>query len=124
MTDNQTISINKAELPENWDIAKIEDICTVILGQSPSSSSYNINGEGLAFFQGKAEFGAFYPKTVKWCTEPKKTALKNDILISVRAPVGPTNLSPTECCIGRGLAALRPNDGMLYKYLLYYLRSI
>jgi len=124
VTDKIFISINKTELPENWNVAKLEDISTVILGQSPSSISYNFNREGLPFFQGKAEFGAFYPKAVKWCTEPKKTALKNDVLISVRAPVGPTNLSPAECCIGRGLAAIRPNYGISYKYLLYYIRSI
>ncbi|MBT6341209.1 MAG: hypothetical protein HOJ48_18130 [Desulfobacula sp.] len=114
----------KEKLPENWDIATIDDISTVILGQSPSSSSYNFDRKGLPFFQGKAEFGAFYPKVKKWCTAPKKIAKKNDILISVRAPVGPTNLSPSECCIGRGLAAIRPYEGILYKYLLYFLRSI
>jgi type I restriction enzyme, S subunit len=124
VTENKLIRINKKKLPVNWDVAKIEEISTVILGQSPVSSSYNTTGEGLPFFQGKAEFGVFYPQTVKWCTEPKKTALKNDILISVRAPVGPTNLAPKECCIGRGLAAIRPNDGITHKYLLYYLRSI
>jgi type I restriction enzyme S subunit len=124
VTAKKLIRINKAELPENWNVVKLEEISTVILGQSPSSSSYNVNGEGLPFFQGKAEFGAIYPKTVKWCTEPKKIAIENDVLISVRAPVGPTNLSLEECCIGRGLAALRPNEGVSYKYLLYYLRCI
>jgi len=124
VTAKKLISVNKTELPENWNVAKLEEISAVILGQSPSSISYNVNGEGLPFFQGKAEFGAIYPKTVKWCTEPKKISLENDILISVRAPVGPTNLSPEECCIGRGLAALRPNEGVAYKYLLYYLRCI
>ena len=124
MTDKKLILINKKDLPESWVIAKIEDISTVVLGQSPASSSYNTGGAGLPFFQGKAEFGPSYPQAVKWCTEPKKTAFKNDVLISVRAPVGPTNLSPAECCIGRGLAAIRPIDGISYKYLLYYIRSI
>ena len=44
MTDKIFISINKTELPENWNVAKLEDISTVILGQSPASSSYNANG--------------------------------------------------------------------------------
>ncbi|RZB29898.1 MAG: type I restriction enzyme, S subunit [Desulfobacteraceae bacterium Eth-SRB1] len=124
MTDKKLIRINKKELPEGWKVERIENLSTVILGQSPASSSYNTNEEGLPFFQGKTEFGPAYPQAVKWCTEPKKTALKNDVLISVRAPVGPTNLAPAKCCIGRGLAAIRPNDGVSYKYLLYYLRSI
>jgi type I restriction enzyme S subunit len=122
LIDKKINSITK--FPKNWAIAKLEDISSVILGQSPTSTSYNFDGKGLPFFQGKKEFGAFYPKVAKWCTEPKKIALKNDVLISVRAPVGPTNLSPAECSIGRGLAAIRPNAEISYKYLLYYLRSI
>jgi type I restriction enzyme S subunit len=94
------------------------------MGQSPLSEYYNTEGDGLPFFQGKAEFGDFYPEAVKWCSKPGKIAGKDDILISVRAPVGPTNLAPSECCIGRGLAAIRPNGDIPNKYLLYYLRSI
>jgi len=96
----------------------------VILGQSPESTTYNTNVEGVPFFQGKAEFGDRYPTVMKWCSKPKKMAQKNDILMSVRAPVGPTNLAPSECCIGRGLAAMRPLDGVDRLYLLHYLRSI
>ena len=84
-------------------------VATIVAGQSPPGSSYNENGNGLPFFQGKAEFGEVYPKPVKWCTAPTKLAEAGDILISVRAPVGPTNISAEKCCIGRGLAAIRPD---------------
>jgi type I restriction enzyme S subunit len=104
--------------------SSMNNVCTIILGQSPPSSTYNVNSEGLPFFQGKAEFGERYPIVVKWCSKPKKIAQKNDILISVRAPVGPTNIAPSKCCIGRGLAAIRPLDGTEYLYIFYYLRSI
>jgi hypothetical protein len=67
----------------------MNNVCTIIQGQSPPSSTYNVNGEGLPFFQGKAEFGERYPIVVKWCSRPRKIAQKNDIFISVRAPVGP-----------------------------------
>ncbi len=86
----------------------LKEICELIMGQSPSSDSYNNIGNGLPFFQGKSEFGEIFPSAVKWCTSPKKIALPGDILISVRAPVGPTNLVKEKCCIGRGLAAIRP----------------
>ena len=74
------------------------------------------------FFQGKAEFGDLHPVVKKWCTEPKKFAEPDDVLMSIRAPVGPTNLANVECCIGRGLAGIRPHGGIPAKYLLHYLR--
>ena len=94
------------------------------MGQSPDSRAYNDRGEGLPFFQGKAEFGKLFPTVRKWCTEPKKIAEAGDILLSVRAPVGPTNLALEQCCIGRGLAAIRVYPPCDQKYLLYYFRSI
>ena len=111
-------------LPEGWRIALLNEVSDINMGQSPPSSTYNIEGDGLPFFQGKAEFGLFYPEAKKWCTKPSKIAQKDDVLISVRAPVGPTNLAPIECCIGRGLAAIKPLGDMPSKYLLYYLRNI
>jgi len=92
------------------------------LGQSPPSSTYNTNRVGLPFYQGKKEFGDLYPTPKKYCSEPKKIAESNDILISVRAPVGPTNFCKEKSCIGRGLAAIRAKEEIKYFYLFYYLR--
>jgi type I restriction enzyme S subunit len=115
---------NNAELPEGWEWKTLGEACTVILGQSPESTTYNTEKNGLPFFQGKAEFGPRYPTVVKWCSHPKKVARKDDILMSVRAPVGPTNFAPSECCIGRGLAAIRPTERIDHLYVFYYLRKI
>lgn len=112
------------DLPRNWCKTTIGEVFIVTLGQSPPSSTYNNNGEGLPFFQGKAEFGDIYPVTRKWCSNPKKIAQKDDVLLSVRAPVGPTNIAPTKCCIGRGLASIRPVDGIDTKFILYFFRSV
>ena len=111
-------------LPDGWCIASMNNVCSIILGQSPPSSTYNVNGRGLPFFQGKAEFSERYPTAIKYCSRPKKIAKRDDILISVRAPVGPTNIAPSECCIGRGLAAIRPLEGTDPLYILYFLRSV
>jgi type I restriction enzyme, S subunit len=94
------------------------------MGQSPPSSSYNNFGEGLPFFQGKAEFGDLYPKINKFCNKPQKISNPGDILISVRAPVGPTNICKEISCIGRGLASLRPKGEISAKYLFYFMRNI
>jgi type I restriction enzyme S subunit len=101
----------------------LSEAAEIIMGQSPPSSAYNTTGEGLPFFQGKADFGDLYPTARVFCTEPNKIAEAGDILISVRAPVGPTNLNPHRSCIGRGLAAIRANEKRANtKYLLYFLR--
>lgn len=116
--------MSQQQLPEGWKWTKLSNITEIIMGQSPPSSSYNDRGIGLPFFQGKAEFGDIYPVPQKWCTVPSKSAEPNDILLSVRAPVGPTNLAYETCCIGRGLAALRAKHNLHYMYLFYYLKWI
>ena len=111
------------ELPDGWVWATLADCCAVTLGQSPPGSSYNESGVGMPFFQGKAEFGDLLPTIRKWTTQPTKTAAENDVLISVRAPVGPTNLAPCDCAIGRGLGSLRPLGGIHSRYVLYWFRA-
>ena len=89
---------------------KIREICNITMGQSPSSVTYNENGDGLPFFQGAADFGKKFPMTRVWCSSPLKIAYAGDILISVRAPVGTMNIATSECCIGRGLAAIKVDE--------------
>lgn len=105
-----------------YKIKKLKDCATIIAGQSPESKYYNTEGIGIPFFQGKADFGELYPTVRVYCSQPTRIAEKDDILLSVRAPVGPTNLSPGRVCIGRGLAAIRPFSDMSLRYLLYYFR--
>ena len=102
--------------------SKLKDCCFIIAGQSPESKYYNTDGDGLPFFQGKADFGELYPTVRVYCLQPTKIAEKDDILLSVRAPVGPTNLSPGRVCIGRGLTAIRPSEELNLKYLLFYFK--
>jgi len=112
------------ELPKGWVEAALPEVAALNMGQSPPSNTYNTEGSGLPFFQGKAEFGDLYPTPEKFCSAPTKVAEADDILISVRAPVGPTNLCHERSCIGRGLAAIRPRAEIPTRYLLFYLRSI
>ncbi len=104
------------------EIKKLKECCTIIAGQSPESKYYNSNGDGLPFFQGKADFGELYPSIRVYCSQPTKIAEKDDILLSVRAPVGPTNLAPCKVCIGRGLTAIRPSEVLLTRYVLLFFR--
>ncbi len=111
--------MEKIELPAGWSWTNLQAVSDTVFGQSPPSSSYNQDGHGLPFFQGKAEFGELNPTARKWCTEPTREAMPGDILLSIRAPVGPTNVADCHCAIGRGLAALRPRIDP--KYVRYWL---
>ena len=110
------------DLPKRWVWTTLEEISEIILGQSPPSSTYNTDGKGLPFYQGKLEFGKLYPTPRKWCTAPKKIAEKGDVFISIRAPVGPTNLCPEKSAVGRGLAAIRGLGGIQSFFILYLIR--
>ncbi len=101
---------------------QLSEVCDIIMGQSPDSSSYNENRDGLPFYQGNADFGEEYPEARVWCNDPKKIADDGDILISVRAPIGAVNYAKEKCCIGRGLAAIR-SETYNNKLLYYYLKS-
>jgi len=106
---------------------KIKDIATVIMGQSPASEFYNQSGEGLPFFQGVKDFGKKYPMETSWTTVAHKTAMEGDILFSVRAPVGELNIANKDCCIGRGIAAIRSKSNQadyLYFLLKFYIEKI
>jgi len=100
----------------------LADVAQVIIGQSPPSSTYNTVGDGLPFYQGKTDFGDMYPTPRVYCTEPSRIAEAGDILISVRAPVGPTNVSQERSCIGRGISAIRVGKNLDRDFLLYFLR--
>jgi type I restriction enzyme S subunit len=101
---------------------RIIDVCKVIAGQSPEGKHYNKDGEGLPFYQGKKEFNdREIGKPTTWTKKTTKEAFAGDILMSVRAPVGPINLSTQHICIGRGLAAIRASEKVNRDYLFYYL---
>jgi restriction endonuclease S subunit len=118
----QTVERDATPLPTGWHWMRLGEVCAIIAGQSPPGDTYRDEPSGLPFFQGKADFGSLHPVPRKWCLVPNKVAEPGDILISVRAPVGPTNVADTRCCIGRGLAAIRPRSSMDRDYVLFALR--
>ena len=85
----------------------LQDIAEITMGLSPDGSSYNEKQLGIIFFQGRAEFSDRFPKIRLYTSQPKRMAMRNDILMSVRAPVGDINIAHHDCCIGRGLASIR-----------------
>jgi type I restriction enzyme S subunit len=120
--DNLTNS-ELGPIPRGWSISSIREEYQHVMGQSPPGSSYNETGDGVPLFQGKGEFGFRYPIVRLFCTEPKRMASAGDTLVSVRAPVGAMNLARVECCIGRGLAAVRHKSGSA-SFTYYSLREL
>lgn len=111
------------EIPEGWEILNLSDIAEIIMGQSPEGETYNLDGNGMIFYQGRTDFGFRYPAIKTFTTSPKKKAIKNDILMSVRAPVGDLNIAIENCSIGRGVAALRSKNKS-NSTLFYTLKSL
>ena len=111
-----------SKLPQQWIEVKLVDIADINMGQSPPSETYN-SKIGLPFFQGKTDFGNMYPTASIYCSDPLKIVEQGDILISVRAPIGPTNIATEESCIGRGLAGIHCNGNIPNRFVLYFLRA-
>ena len=110
---------------ESWTPGILSDIAVVTMGQSPKGDTYNEDGVGTVFFQGRAEFGFRFPTRRLSTTDPKRMAQANDALMSVRAPVGDMNVAYEDCCIGRGLAAIRSKDShqSFVLYTMFNLRE-
>lgn len=123
--ETEFIDSSIGRVPSDWDTRELgdESIASIIAGQSPPSSTYSKENQGLPFLQGKTEFGDIFPSPTVYCSKPIKVAKKDDVLLSVRAPVGDVNIAPFECCIGRGLAAVRTRkDRLSHMFLFHYLR--
>jgi len=114
--------VDGREVPKGWKSGKLGEGFHITMGQSPPGATYNENGEGVPFFQGSTDFGFRYPSNRVFCTEPKRMARKGDTLVSVRAPVGDINMACEDCCIGRGVAAVRHVSGSR-SYTYYFMQG-
>lgn len=110
-------------IPKGWVVGKLDDIATIVMGQSPKGTSYNEVGEGEVFYQGRTDFSSRFPIRRLFTTEPKRMANDGDVLMSVRAPVGDLNVANERCCIGRGLSAIS-SSADLSSYILYVMHDL
>ena len=96
----------KREIPDGWEVKPLSAVFDITMGSSPSGASLNENGDGIEFYQGSTDFGNIYPTKRVYTTAPVRFSKAQDVLLSVRAPVGTMNIAMNDCCIGRGLAAI------------------
>ncbi|MGQ4610162.1 restriction endonuclease subunit S [Raoultella ornithinolytica] len=107
--------------PMSWKVTRLKLETFMNMGQSPSSDDCNIEGDGLAFLQGNAEFGKVTPVEKQYCPVAKKTANPGDILFSVRAPVGAMNFADKKYGIGRGLCSIAASAKVTSPFLWWLL---
>ena len=110
-------------IPKGWRVGMLSEIADITMGTSPSGTSYNTEGQGDVFYQGRAEFGFRFPQRNLYTTEAKRFAEVDSILVSVRAPVGDINVAEERCCIGRGLASVKSKSNC-DSYILYLMQSL
>jgi len=106
-------------IPSDWNIGKLKDISDIIMGQSPSSKTYNTEGKGLGLINGASDFsdGKIHP--TKYTTDPKKISQKGDFVFGVRATVGNVTHIDKEYALGRGVAVARPLQPFLKEFLYW-----
>ena len=125
----QARPIYATRFTDNFDLETVSgvlsDIAVITMGQSPSGSSYNEDGIGEVFYQGRAKFDFRFPTRRLFTTEPKRIAEAGDVLLSVRAPVGDVNVAYERCCIGRGLGAVhsKNENSSFILYTMFALKS-
>ena len=121
--DGKFVDSELGMVPEGWKVGTLADIAEITMGQSPAGNSLNENREGMIFYQGSSDFGFRFPSIRVFTTEPKRLAVANSVLFSVRAPVGDINVAKEECCIGRGVASIKSKYGH-DSYLFYTMKSL
>ena len=124
--DGEFVESELGMIPEGWKVGTLGNVADVVMGASPAGSSYNTEGNGSIFYQGRTDFGFRFPNVRMYTTEPKRFAESNSVLLSVRAPVGDVNIAFEKCCIGRGLASIKSNcnaDSFTY-YLMKNLKPV
>lgn len=102
-----SIESDRGLIPEGWSVKPLADVATIVMGQSPSSEFYNVQGDGLPFHQGVTNFGRHFPSNRTFTTVGDRLAEAGDVLFSVRAPVGRINVATCDLVLGRGLCAIR-----------------
>ena len=121
--ESQAYTYYQERIADKDKNSTLSDLAIITMGTSPDGDSYNDTGKGTVFYQGRSDFGFRFPTIRLYTTEPRRFAYENDILMSVRAPVGDINIAKEYCAIGRGLASLRPKD-CCYSFLYYTLKQL
>ena len=99
-----------AGFTDPWEQCKLGEVAQITMGQSPNSENYTDNPNDHILVQGNADMknGRVSPRV--WTTQVTKQAEKNDLILSVRAPVGDVGKTDYDVVLGRGVAGIKGNE--------------
>lgn len=100
-----------------WKKCNLGKITDIIMGQSPSTESYN-DRYGIPLVQGNADIKNRHTVINSYTTSVTKHGIPGDIIFTVRAPVGNVAKNSFDCCLGRGVCAFRNANDYLFHYLI------
>ena len=113
--NKKTPEIRFKGFTDDWEQRKLDEITKITMGQSPKSNNYTNNPNDCLLIQGNADLdsGRVVPRI--WTTEITKKSYPNDIIFTVRAPVGEVARSSYFSTIGRGVCAFKGNEFLYYE---------
>lgn len=110
MISNNIPKLRFKDFDDEWEKEILNEIVQITMGQSPNSENYTENPSDHILVQGNADLQNKKVVPRVWTTQVTKTAEPNDIILSVRAPVGDVGKTDFPVVIGRGVAAIKGND--------------
>ena len=106
------------EFTDEWSFNRLENISSIIMGQSPNSENYTNNSTDTILIQGNADLDKGHIAPRIYTTQITKECKIDDIIMTVRAPVGDVAITEYNACIGRGVCAIKGSK-YIYHYLNY-----
>ena len=110
------------KLPDSWVWVRLGDIEEIKMGQSPKGEEISENGL-YSFIGGPADMGDDFPKIKRFTDNSTRLSEYGDLIISVRATIGKTNISDKSYCLGRGVCAVSTKN-IKINFLRNYIFSI
>ncbi|MFW0807374.1 restriction endonuclease subunit S [Bacillus pumilus] len=111
------------QVPENWVWVTLKDVCKINMGQSPKGEYTTDDSNNIPLIGGPADMGETYPNAKRYTIKPTKLSENGELIVSVRATLGKTNIADGQYCLGRGVAGIKSNI-IDIRLLRYYFETI
>ena len=98
------------KVPENWCWSYLENVCQIIMGQSPKGADTTLDDSYTPLIGGAADLGDTAPIINKYTKSVTKLSQCGDLIICIRATLGRPVVADGEYCLGRGVAGFRSSQ--------------
>lgn len=111
------------EIPESWVWVYLGKVSRINMGASPKGEYTTEDSSYYPLVGGPADMGITFPKVSRYTRQPTKLSTKDEVILSVRATLGKTNISNAEYCLGRGVAGIK-SKAINVDFLRFYFDTI